>query len=308
MNRSLVFGTLAAPVALLCALSAGSQTPPAQEKPAPAAPAASGVPAPGTVPNPPPQGTRIFLKDGNYLLAREYKIQGDRVRLWSVERSEWEEIPTGLVDWDATHKGEAEDAARTREIDEKLKAIQQHERAASLNVDASVEVAPNVYLPDEAGFYVVANGTVATLSQDLAQSTLSKRRLLAQIMVPIPVIASKHNVDLKEAHAKLRLNDPQPEFYFRPADQREPDVALVKVDVHGNSRHITEVNTLAATGETHTKEKQMLLERWVVARGTYRYTLAKKLDPGEYAFVENIPSQGLELYVWDFGIDAPAKP
>jgi len=306
MNRSLAFGVLSVPLALLWAVAAGSQIPSAQEKPAPAE--TSSVPTPGTVPNPLPQGTRIFLKDGNYLLAREYKIQGDRVRLWSVERSDWEEIPTEIVDWDATHKGEAEDAARTKQIDEKLKAIEVHARAASLDVDTSIEVAPNVYLPDEAGFYVVSNGTVTSLSQDLAQSTRSKTRLLAQILVPIPVIASKHNVDLKGAHAKLRVRDPQPEFYFRTADHREPDVTLVKAEVHGNSRHLTEVDTLAVTGETHTNEKQVLLERWVAARGTYRYTLPKKLDPGEYAFVENVPSQGVELFVWDFGVDTPPKP
>ena len=50
----------------------------------------------------------------------------------------------------------------------------------------------------------------------------------------------------------------------------------------------------------------MALERWLVARGTYRYTLGKKLEPGEYAFIENVMDQGIDLYVWDFGVDAAA--
>ncbi|HMD31900.1 MAG TPA: hypothetical protein VKG84_08310 [Candidatus Acidoferrales bacterium] len=271
---------------------------PAQDKPAPAPDKGAFVPVPL------PQGTRVFLKDGNFLLVREYKIQGDRVRYWSVERSSWEEIPKEIVDWEATHKGEAEDAAQKKQIDEKLQEIRQHERANSLDVDASVEVAPNVYLPDEAGFYVVANGTVATLSQDLADSTMSKRRLLVQILSPIPIVPTKHNVDLKEAHAKLRLHDSRPEFYFRTADKREPAVALLRVQIRGNSRHIVEINTVAISGQSYTKENQILLERWVVALGTYRYTVAQKLEAGEYAFIENLPDKGMELYVWDFGVDA----
>jgi len=277
------------------------QASPAQEKPA-AAPGASAVPVPL------PQGTRIFLKDGNYILVREYKVQDDRVRYWSVERSGWEEIPTQIVDWDATHKGEAEDTKRKEDIDAKLKEIAQRERARSLDVDTSIEVAPNVYLPDDPGFYVVANGAVANLSQDLADSKLSKKRLLMQIMVPAPIVPSKHNVDLKEAHAKLRVRDPQPEFYFRTADGREPDVALVRAQVHKDSRHVSEINTLAIANQTHAKVNLILLERWQVARGTFRYTVAQKLEPGEYVFVENVPDKGMDMYVWDFGVDpGPAK-
>jgi hypothetical protein len=55
-----------------------------------------------------PKGKKLVLKDGTYQMAREYAVEVDRVRYWSVERSQWEEIPSALVDWDATHKSEAE--------------------------------------------------------------------------------------------------------------------------------------------------------------------------------------------------------
>jgi len=46
------------------------------------------------------------LKDGNFQLVREYQRNGERVRYFSVERGAWEEIPSAMVDWDATAKAE----------------------------------------------------------------------------------------------------------------------------------------------------------------------------------------------------------
>ena len=41
---------------------------------------------------------KLYLKDGSYHAVREYQVQGDRIRYFSTERGEWEEIPTELVD------------------------------------------------------------------------------------------------------------------------------------------------------------------------------------------------------------------
>ena len=39
---------------------------------------------------------RLYMKDGSYHSVREYETKGDRVRYYSTERSEWEEIPLDL--------------------------------------------------------------------------------------------------------------------------------------------------------------------------------------------------------------------
>src|SRR5579875_1448305 len=50
---------------------------------------------------------KLYLKDGSYHLVREYQVETDRVRFYSVERSEWEEMPLSLVDLDKTRTEEA---------------------------------------------------------------------------------------------------------------------------------------------------------------------------------------------------------
>ena len=62
---------------------------------------------------------RLYLKDGTYQIAREYQVLEDRVRYYSTERGEWEEIPLELVDLDRTKK---EAAGRDQEIDADRKA------------------------------------------------------------------------------------------------------------------------------------------------------------------------------------------
>ena len=47
---------------------------------------------------------RLILKDGSYETITEYSIQGDRVRYFSSERNSWEELPSSMIDWEATDK------------------------------------------------------------------------------------------------------------------------------------------------------------------------------------------------------------
>ena len=297
MKTAFLHGMLLGPLFFFCGAAAdGSQSAPT----APPAPPQSETPV---VAVPLPVGIHLVLKDGGFLLVREYIVRGDRVRFWSVERSAWEEIPADLVDWKATHAGEDADAARKQQIDKKLEEIAEERRAAEVqDIDASIEVAPHVFLPSEPGLYIVANGSVATLSQDQANSNLSKRRLLMQVLSPIPVVPSKHDVKLPGTRAILRTTDSQPEFYFRTADSREPEVGLLRAQVHGDHRLLAEINTNLG-GQSKSKQRQMLTQGWLVAKGVYRYTLEQKLEPGEYAFIENVPDKGLDLFVWDFGVD-----
>ena len=57
---------------------------------------------------------KLYLKDGGFQLVREYQVDGDRVKYYSVERSDWEEMPADLVDLKRT---DAEAAARKETLD-----------------------------------------------------------------------------------------------------------------------------------------------------------------------------------------------
>lgn len=256
----------------------------------------------GAITVPLPTGTKLFLKDGTFHLVRSYEVKGERVRYWSVERSAWEEIPTEIVDWDATRKGEDEAAARRKESDANIKSLEKKQVVAEIDVDASLEIAPGVFLPGGVGLFVVEGKSVAALTQAQAESKLNKKRFLAQVMVPIPVIPSQHKVDLPGERAALRVTANQPEFYFRTAEGREPEVQLIRAKLKGKVRELGAIDTNIA-GQSSTNINAIALERWEAARGVYRFTLGQNLAAGEYAFVEFVPGEGMNLYVWDFGVD-----
>src|SRR3954466_14325204 len=68
---------------------------------------------------------KLYLKEGGYQLVREYKVQADRVRYYSLERSDWEEIPKELVD---LKKTESEAKSRQAEIEREAKVFSEEEK------------------------------------------------------------------------------------------------------------------------------------------------------------------------------------
>src|ERR1035441_71481 len=69
---------------------------------------------------------KLYMKDGSYHIVREYQVQSDRVHFYSVERSDWEDIPLDLVDLKRT---QSEAAERNARLAEDAKAMAQEEKA-----------------------------------------------------------------------------------------------------------------------------------------------------------------------------------
>src|SRR5215510_7745889 len=100
------------------------------------------------------QSKRLVLKDGSYQIATKWELKGDRVRFYSAERADWEEIPESLVDWDATNQYERDRAAgkstpEALALDKELQEAHEEEEAKSPHV------APGLRLPPEGGVYAL---------------------------------------------------------------------------------------------------------------------------------------------------------
>ncbi|MGH9710720.1 MAG: hypothetical protein ACRD37_09245 [Candidatus Acidiferrales bacterium] len=249
-----------------------------------------------------PKGKKLVMKDGTSQIAGSYQVQGDRVRYFSVERGEWEEVPTAMVDWDATKKAQADDAKQEVALENKVKADEAAARVAPLDVDASLEIIPGVFLPPGEGIFILDGRAIFPLHQSAASSKLSKKRFVERVVVPVPIVPSRLAVDLAGAHASFRITNPSPEFYLRTTDPGQPEIELIEAHVHGDKRHIEDVDTLFTQQDE--KRKTMSLQVWEVAKGVYRFTLGQPLKPGEYALGEISAKEGMDLLVWDFGVDA----
>jgi hypothetical protein len=248
-----------------------------------------------------PRGKKLFLTDGSFQLVREYKIDGDRVKYYSLDSLQWEQMPVALVDWDATKKVEAEEAQRDAALVAKVHKQEEVRLADPMDIDASLEVAPGVFLPPGDHLFVYAAKTVQPLPQAETQSKLAKGHLLEEVMVPIPIVPTRHAISIEGAHAKLRIADRRPEFYIRVSDGRQPELVLIHAKAHGASRHVENLDQIF--GMQNESRDAVSMQRWDIALGVFRFTLSQELEPGEYAIAENVQDEGASLYVWDFGVD-----
>ena len=266
-----------------------------------------------------PRGKKLVLKDGTFQLTRDYQRLGDRVRYLSAERGDWEELPAAMVDWDATAKAEASAKADDDALAKKLHAQEQAQNVERvLDVDASLQVGPGVFLPPGEGMFLIDGKSVKPLEQVGSETKLDKKQFLKQVLSPIPIVPSKQNVVIPGARAKVRVTSGQAEFYLREAPpdpdrttpiikssrpgESGPEVELVRATVKGNRRQLESIKSLFGQ-QTEEKHQSVSIQRWEIAATVFRFTLSEPLPEGEYALAEILPD-GMNMFVWDFGVDA----
>jgi hypothetical protein len=265
-------------------------------------------------------GKKLILKDGTYQVAREYTRTGDRVRYFSEERGDWEELPASMVDWDATAKDEAASQKSFNAMANKIHDQEEAKRMDNVSdIAASLQVGQGAFLPEADGLYVVEGKSVRVLEQAGAGVKSDKMRTVEQVLSPIPIVPGKRKVFLPGERAKLRLTNASPEFYLReaPPDPDDPnagpisrssragdngpDVILIRAKLVHKGRELESIGTLFGENISANRD-EVALQRWEVAPHVYRFTLGETLTPGEYAMAE-VLADGLNYFVWDFGVD-----
>lgn len=253
------------------------------------------------------RGKKLMLKDGSYQLVRSYEQKGDTVRYYSVERSQWEEIPAALIDWDATKKAETQQKSEADAYIERVqKSEAQHQATEVTDVDSSLQIAPGIFLPTDEGMFLVVRKTITPMEQSRTTEKTDKKQEVKRILSPVPIIGHKQDMQIVGAHSTVRVTVKDPEFYMRiPYNSDEdPELELIRAEAKGNNR-VVQVTSTNIAGQKDYQRKALSLQRWLVAQGVYRFTLGEDLPPGEYALAVILP-EGINMYVWDFGVDAPA--
>ncbi len=242
-------------------------------------------------------GQKLVLKDGSHQLVRSYQLQGDRVRYFSLERNQWEQVPAALVDWKAT-----EELNRKEQAEVLQKAKEAAAQDSELSADEpGFEIAPGLHLPQKDGLFVVKKGMVRELPQQQASVRTDKRRMLTNILLPVPLLKQRTLVEIPGARATLRL-EKSPEALF--ANGRTGDdsrFALLRLKPKGDKRQVGAILLQIFSGKPTHSGDSIPLDVRTLAPGVFRLVPRESLRAGEYAVVEFLGND-LNLFLWDFAV------
>ena len=282
---------------------------------------------------------RLILKDGSYQLVTKYEVKGDRVRYLSAERDEWEEIPSSLVDWPATEKYEKDrnsgaSVPEAAALDKELEEERVREEAQL------PQVAPGLRIPEASGVFLLDSFQGEPQLDEIQQSAGDvNRNTKGNIFRGAinPIASAKQTIELDGAHAAIQSHVGVPSLYInveetpgqsdpassrdssraqspqQPQQPEQPLVAfdrfrIVRTEVKGGRRIVGDVKR-QVTGKISQEQHVVKATITRVAGGWFKVTPTEPLAPGEYAVVEMMGKEGMNLYVWDFGVNpkAPAN-
>ena len=272
---------------------------------------------------------RLILKDGSYQLVTKYEVKGGRVRYYSSEREDWEELPNSLVDWPATEKYEKDRQTPPPEAVQLDKELEREEVPLP-------EVAPGLRIPEDTGVFLLDTfqGEAQLVEMNQTAGDVNRNTKINILRGAInPVAGPKQTVELEGAHALVQSHVEIPTLYIKLEDvpsssaqpARQPDSAnsksqgqqsqpnvspsdhflILHAEVKGNKRIVAGVKRELTGKNTH--EQNIVKAAASEIRGGWlKLTPTDHLPPGEYALVEMSEKGELNLYVWDFGVNAKA--
>lgn len=235
---------------------------------------------------------KLYLKDGGYHAVTEYKVEGDRVKYYSAERTDWEEIPLALVDLKKTDS-ERKTTEATRLADAVTQdAEDEAERAIAKEISR---------VPVDPGVYAVEGEKLRTIPQVDVKLVTDKKRSILKAMSPIPIVNGKATIEVDGEKSPNVLKDRRPEFYLRQS--AEDRMAIVRMGVSKKGGRVVEkVTIVPVTKELLEEQDQVEIFRRQFAEGLFKLWPVKDLSPGEYAVVQYTDGKA-SPQVWDFRIE-----
>ncbi len=289
---------------------------------------------------------RLILKDGSYQSITKYEVKGDRVRYFSSERDDWEELPPSLVDWPATEKYEKDRAAGSA-VPEAAQLDKELEQQREVEESHLPEVAPGLRLPEDSGVFLLdsyqGESQIVEVQQTVGDVIRNTKANILRGAIN-PVAGMKQSITLEGAHAAVQSHVEVPALYIKidddpthpdqsspkhspnsapgPQQPQQPEgptvpfdrFRIVHTEVKGGKRIVGDVKR-QVTGKVSQEQHVIKTTITRVSGGWLKLTPTDNLAPGEYAMVEMTGTEGttggqsMNLYVWDFGINpkAPAN-
>ena len=233
---------------------------------------------------------KLYLKDGTYQVVREFQVQDDRVRFYSTDRDEWEEVPATLVD---LQKTQAEIKAHEEEVKENLAANAAEEKAEQ---DARKEAER---VPQENGVYLIEENKLTPIKAAEAKIDTSKKRTVLKLLSPVPLISGKATLELDGSHATAGTANREPEFYIRMEEDER--MGIVRLADHKGNRIVEKLTIVPVSKEVIEEPDLVDTFRKQEADGLFKIWPTKPMTPGEYAVVEYTEGK-VNMRVWDFFI------
>jgi hypothetical protein len=243
---------------------------------------------------------KLYFKDGTDQLVTEYQLQGDRVRFYSVDREDWEEVPASLVDLDKT-KTEMKARADTVRADREAQAAEDKAERDARKEVASVPADPGVYLIEEQDS---GASKLTALKVGESKVVTNKRRSILKAISPVPLVPGKATLELDGAHASQGTANRSPEFYIRLSEEER--FGIVRLSEHKGNRVVEKLTIQPVIKETEQEPDLVEVFRQQVGDLVFKIWPQKPLEPGEYAVVQ-YSVEKLDMQVWDF-FTAPGPP
>src|SRR5580704_1230255 len=214
---------------------------------------------------------KLYLKDGGFQLVREYKVDDDRVTYYSVERSDWEEIPTDLVDLKRTSaEASARQEAQTKEAQEVA-----DEQAAARESRQEI-----LKIPRDPGVYRLEDGQLRVFTA--AECTLHNSKGRNVLRVLVPVVSGKATLDTPGEHSPNIVTESTPEFFLQLSETE--NFGIVKLTPGKGVRIVEQISVMPVVKESdETREIIPTFSKQLSDNGLYKVWPQDPLPQGEYA-------------------------